>query len=335
LKKREHIKALDGLRGIALLVVFMHHAFHLKLLWMGVDLFFILSGFLITGILLKNKQQAFGPYIRQFYARRIRRILPAYVVFLFVISCVFGLAWMHHWNLYFGLMNVINWKGIHQPGVMSSLWSLAVEEQFYVLWPLAVFLLNRRALTGLAVVLIVAAPVLRAFSSLWFHNHWATYELLPFRMDTLAFGGLLAIWWENLKVGLLRAKKAVALGVAGCWLVAVVGVLILKHLGISTYEVDPLGDSLIYICTLLMMGSMFLLATSGNLKVLFESRVLAWMARISYSFYLFHLFFLQIVPYGPLAAFAVTAAVSTAMWLLIEKPILRSGRREPTTVTAE
>jgi peptidoglycan/LPS O-acetylase OafA/YrhL len=80
-----------------------------------------------------------------------------------------------------------------------------------------------------------------------------------------------------------------------------------------------------------MMGSLFLFATAGNVRILFESKLLAGMARISYSFYLFHLFFLQLIPSIPLAAFAATAATSIAMWFFIEKPILDSGGRGPTT----
>jgi peptidoglycan/LPS O-acetylase OafA/YrhL len=92
----KRITQLDGVRVCAISAVFLQHAFKLKMLWMGVDLFFILSGFLITGILIKNKNATVGTYFGQFYARRARRILPPYILFLFFASIVLGVAWTRH-----------------------------------------------------------------------------------------------------------------------------------------------------------------------------------------------------------------------------------------------
>ena len=91
----KRIEQLDGIRTVAIAAVFIHHTLHVKLLWMGVDLFFILSGFLITGILIGNKSQSIGRYFGHFYERRARRILPPYALLLVVTSVIFGLAWAH------------------------------------------------------------------------------------------------------------------------------------------------------------------------------------------------------------------------------------------------
>ena len=104
-KSGSRITQLDGLRAIAIAAVFIHHAFEVKLLWMGVDLFFVLSGFLITGILFNQKNRAFGKYIGGFYQRRAKRILPAYVVVLIITAIIFGIGWLRYWYLYIGAMN--------------------------------------------------------------------------------------------------------------------------------------------------------------------------------------------------------------------------------------
>src|SRR3977135_195463 len=111
----KRIDQLDGIRALAICAVFIHHAFHAKLLWAGVDLFFVLSGFLITGILIQKKQLPVREYLYGFYERRARRILPPYVLLLVLTSILFGLAWAKHWYLYVFLMNVSVAFGIDRP----------------------------------------------------------------------------------------------------------------------------------------------------------------------------------------------------------------------------
>jgi peptidoglycan/LPS O-acetylase OafA/YrhL len=97
---KERIGQLDGVRMVAIAMVFLGHAGDLRMMWMGVDLFFVLSGFLITGILISSRQRNLGAYIGHFYERRARRILPPYVLLLVVTSLLFGLGWARHWYLY-------------------------------------------------------------------------------------------------------------------------------------------------------------------------------------------------------------------------------------------
>lgn len=143
------IKQLDSVRALAILAVFFHHALKIKLLWMGVDLFFVLSGFLITGVLLNEKHRGIGKYFSHFYERRVRRILPPYGLTLVLASLFFGIAWMRHWYLYILLTNFLLPLHIQHPIAFDPLWSLAVEEQFYLVWPFAVYYLSERHLRAL------------------------------------------------------------------------------------------------------------------------------------------------------------------------------------------
>src|ERR1700721_1022099 len=111
------------------------------MLWVGVDLFFILSGFLITGILINAKSRSLGSYFGPFYERRARRILPPYLLLLLVSSLLFGIGWARHWYLYIFLMNMLAPFGVDHLRSLNVLWSLAVEEQFYLFWPFVVYML--------------------------------------------------------------------------------------------------------------------------------------------------------------------------------------------------
>ena len=106
----QRVPQLDGLRAIAILMVFAHHALHVPFLWTGVDLFFVLSGYLITGILLKAKpERNMRGYWGPFYKRRALRILPPYVGFLGVLSLTFRVPWPHVWYWYAFLQLILLW----------------------------------------------------------------------------------------------------------------------------------------------------------------------------------------------------------------------------------
>ncbi len=180
----KHLPALDGLRGIAVMMVMVHHLFLTKVYpvpervemlvhsgWMGVDLFFVLSGFLITGILLDAKH---GPHrFINFYMRRVLRIFPLYygvlaffLIFLPLLSVMLGggpsfLRSMvaeldpirvHQWRLWLYLQNFGgSWK------LFNHFWSLAVEEHFYLFWPAVIFFTSERgALRACCVAVVVA-----------------------------------------------------------------------------------------------------------------------------------------------------------------------------------
>jgi len=228
MRAEDHIPVLDGIRGLAVLLVIVHHfgfgtdpnyprwagrmLSHLVSLgWTGVDLFFVLSGFLITGILLDAKGSAH--YFRNFYARRVLRIFPLYYGVLLLTFLVLPLlgwgvlgqpreqvwAWLYGVN-WFGLVQE-NWKSrnwfvILNPFqfVFVHFWSLAIEEQFYLVWPLLVWLCSRRALAALCVFLIGLALACRV-GLMWAgcDGLGLPYQFTLCRADALAMGAVLAV----------------------------------------------------------------------------------------------------------------------------------------------
>ncbi|HET9086889.1 MAG TPA: acyltransferase [Acidobacteriaceae bacterium] len=214
---RIHLPALDGLRGLAILLVLVSHLMLFNdrtgsrlgdslaalrgLGWTGVDLFFVLSGFLITGILYDTLQDP--RYFRSFYMRRFLRIFPLYYGFL--LFMVLLAHWQHFsWGgrqyvLLAYLQNTGLWFPVtdFHPGALADLdhfWSLAVEEQFYVFWPLLVFLVRGRSrLIALTLSLSAAAVLLRIALYLHGASPLAIFMSTPCRMDTLLMGGCVAL----------------------------------------------------------------------------------------------------------------------------------------------
>jgi len=211
-----HVPALDGIRGLAILLVMLFHLAHantntpsalvnglLRLggsLWVGVDLFFALSGFLITGILLDSV--ADPHFFKNFYGRRLLRIAPLYYGFLLLLFIVVSTRFAEGprpWVLLLlYLQNTPLWY--HLPATMplaehvSMLWSLAVEEQFYLVWPVVIYLVrDRRKLLWIALAGAVAAPLARALLFAHGASPQETYELTICRADALLGGAWLAL----------------------------------------------------------------------------------------------------------------------------------------------
>ena len=326
------IGALDGVRGIAILLVFVNHAFKVKLAWAGVDLFFVLSGFLITGILLGVKQLRAGAYYGRFYGRRVRRILPPYLLLLAITPVLFGVGWLRFGYMYVFLMNFVTAFGIPHLSSLDVLWSLAVEEQFYLVWPVLVLLLSERALAWAVGVLMLTAPLLRFFCSPEFSNYAPVYMLTPFRMDLLAAGAGLALVWRK------RREWIVRFGGYGPLLsVAALGVLaaLSRQQGFSVTANTPSANVWIYEMTLVASTGVVLWALSGR-----GVQVLAWgplraLGRISYSFYLIHTTVL-IVLERYLAGrwlvagltFVISLVYSALSWKYFEQPILYGSNRK-------
>ncbi len=331
----QRITQLDGVRGLAILAVFLNHALNAKLLWMGVDLFFVLSGFLITGVLLNAKQYSLRGYFAKFYTRRARRILPPYLLTLLVASGIFGAAWTRHWYFYIMANNLLSLFHIHYPAAFYPLWSLAVEEQFYLVWPLAVYLLSERRLAQLAVTFIVLAPMLRA--AFHFRDYGPIYCLTPFRMDLLAAGALLCLAYRHkpsrierfgLETGMLFALSGMG------------GLVILFHYGITTGGNTRIGNSLILECTLLISLGFMLWALSGRFVQGLQWGPLRYIGRISYTMYLVHRGVLYLCStrfdqhVAAIIGFSITVAYASASWYLMEKPLLVHGRKPAALATA-
>ena len=305
---------LDGLRGLAILLVMANNyydgptgggmeslLYHLsKSGWIGVDLFFVLSGFLITGILCDTREAP--GYFRYFYARRVLRIFPLYYGFLLVWtmllawSPVFTTAQRHGWQanqwwywLYLANLH-IGFASGPTPGEPTVFWSLAVEEQFYLLWPLVVAHLSRARLQAACLGLMAIAVLLRVtwhVAEPAIGSSETLYFLTPTRMDALATGALLAVLareppqWVRLArwAGPLAAGLTILLLT---WLVSTRGLR----------KEDPVMQTLGYTLIALAAGSWLLLGlvapARSLLKRLYTHPVLRFFGWYSYGIYVWH-----------------------------------------------
>jgi peptidoglycan/LPS O-acetylase OafA/YrhL len=316
-----HIPVLDGLRGVAILLVLVFHLWpasggHSTLRldealsnviasgWMGVDLFFVLSGFLITGILLDAK--AGRGYFRNFYARRFLRIFPLYYGFVFALVVLIPLlpafredagleavrrnqGWL--WSYLYNVKAALN-PGTHLgEGWAGHLWSLAVEEQFYIVWPAVVFLCRPRSLAWACVFCIIGAPLLRAAILHGFvgdmNTSLASDILMPSRVDTLAIGALIAVavrqpsWLPTLR----RAGPPCAIG----------GGLVFA--GIALYDRSPspfpdrmqiFGLSAIAIAYGGVLITVLMVPAAGRAGRFFAHPGLSFFGRYAYGLYVLH-----------------------------------------------
>lgn len=214
------IKNLDGVRGIAILLVVFFHlpkqagwggATSLTTLpfgWMGVQLFFVLSGFLITRILVGTKDHGFGSYLKRFYVRRVLRIFPLYYGFLLALGLIWAVTSLPpQLERYWPYLATFTWNWTRadvtweESNWFVHLWSLSVEEQFYLVWPFVVFLLPRRGIVLASLVAVLACPFVR----MAFADHYAARGLSPFtvydatywntlgQLDAFAWGALLSL----------------------------------------------------------------------------------------------------------------------------------------------
>lgn len=225
-----HILALDGIRGLAVLLVLVFHIFQVEpapqQTWLrlgyaatrfgqtGVDLFFVLSGFLITGILFDSKTSP--RYFLNFYGRRTLRIFPLYygvlIVLLVIVPAVFGLrvtglSPVSLWTFSANFAMAAGGDG----GMLGHFWSLAIEEQFYLAWPMVVYALGRAALMRVCLVSLVAAAGVRVLVE---SQGVSSFMVTPCRVDTLLLGALLALAARS-PLGLIDwSRQAVAIALA-------------------------------------------------------------------------------------------------------------------------
>jgi peptidoglycan/LPS O-acetylase OafA/YrhL len=320
----QRIRQLDGVRALAILAVFESHSAQVRFMWMGVDVFFVLSGFLITGVLLDARQRGLGAYLRGFYGRRARRILPPYGIFLVLSSLVIGIAWMHYWYFYVFLANLLQPLHISFPGAFAPLWSLAVEEQFYLVWPLAVYFLSECALGRLCVALMIVAPLLRG--AFHFVDHYVVYELTPFRMDLLASGGLLCLVWRSRRELVERwgTKIGILLAAAGY-----AGLRILAHSGMYLPTNTRTSNVLVFEASLVASLGVMVYALAGKGVGWLKVRPLTYIGQISYSMYLVHIGIIAAIFTrfhgwaAMLIAFALTVGYAAISWTVVEKPLLQ------------
>ncbi|WP_035349554.1 acyltransferase family protein [Edaphobacter aggregans] len=297
---QRHMPELDVLRGCAILAVLLYHGLYWSIDsspnrvfnvlvkatvggWLGVNLFFVLSGFLITGILIDTKGRP--DYYRRFYLRRVLRILPAYVAMLVVLLLV---RWLTLKSALLCLLFLANYEGLYRYfhlGTYGPFWSLSVEEQFYLIWPAIVARVSVRGLAFLSLALCLVEPLLRLLSAsslLPLGNvHTATYLIA----DNLAIGALAAIFARS-RYGTLSngIKAGLGLCLAGAMIFAVG-----YPFGI-THRTNLVGDSLQTVpWNIIFTGVLLLLL--GLRSPFFSGRLAAplrFFGDISYGLYLIH-----------------------------------------------
>jgi peptidoglycan/LPS O-acetylase OafA/YrhL len=365
----EHVPALDGIRGVAILAVLVHHfRFILEPIhrsqritlwwsdggWCGVELFFVLSGYLITGILLDSKGK-FG-YFRAFYARRILRIFPLYYAYLIFVFVGLRFWWETHFNRnpwmglnpawYFSYLE--NFKPRHMFGdlFLGHLWSLCVEEQFYLVWPFLIFVLNRFSLTVVCVVGMIASLVCRLLlAGIDVQTSFYLNTLTLASLDSLCAGALVALLVRRRDLSRPTRMLIIAIGLADSLAFALVaaraGTLFLYTRIIHTWGV-----------TLLAIGFaclVYLVTTSGGgwIARILSIAPLRAVGRVSYGMYVLHPVVVAFVlPHvrpitpgtPPFTQFVVKVAVmillsgcsylaAVVSWIVLEQPILRFKRR--------
>jgi peptidoglycan/LPS O-acetylase OafA/YrhL len=362
------IASLDGVRGLAILGVML---FHMTILptagnrfdvawlnlmglgWSGVTLFFVLSGFLITGILFDSKDKAH--YFRNFYARRVLRIFPLYYAVVFFCLVVlpqfdhpkvqnFGRIEGEGWWYWLYLSNFLIFKtGQFRHGVLDVSWSLAIEEQFYLVWPIVVLLLNRRALMWLCGAIVLTAVATRCAMIAGGVSLISVYAFTLSHVDALAIGAFLALAARSpggLRRFVVPGRLLVLLGVA-------------TILGLATARVSLGGDTAVmtgvgYTLLALMYGGLLVLALEApNWSRAFANPFLRTLGKYSYALYLFNNPIRAVVRdlvYGPASfatfmgsampgqilfyvlSFALTLPLAWLSWHLFEKHFLALKR---------
>jgi len=333
---------IEGLRGIAILLVLLFHA---GLPWtpggfIGVDVFFVISGFLITGKLWRESQQPGGLSITKFYAWRIRRLLPAALVAVAIVS-LFGLliaAPLNRSELAAdgaaSALSIANMRFISSvdyfaptasPSPFLHFWSLSVEEQFYLVWPALIVLLTWRGGSSRRLIAALVIGVIASFAfSLWLTDASPAraFYLLPTRLWQLGAGGLLAL------IGVVgTSRRSGALAWAGLAAIALAGVALTSEM--------PYPGLAALLPTLGAVALLYGGAAPGGPLRLLTAAPLRFLGKISYSLYLWHwpllvlpLMFLERALSGVEIVVAVAAAigVSWLSWRFVEQPF-RYGER--------
>lgn len=350
----KRFQALDSVRGIAILLVLIWHYLprdgsspgwlltSIGMFWSGVDLFFVLSGFLIGGILLQNANSK--NYFSTFYIRRAARIIPLYALVVLVLFIVIRWApsfiekstrsHLPFWSYLTFTQNFLYAikERFNDPWIDVT-WSLAIEEQFYIALSLLVKSLNRRKLAVVAGGLFILAPILRHFAP----NFMVAYLLPLHRADSLMLGVLLALVWQWDEGREFLHRHVVAFRLS-C-LLFFLGAAYLTHRG--TWIGDPVGHFwlALFYCNFIVLA----LVQNDRVRRLnpLNNKVLEWFGLRSYGIYLFHKPVQLLVPLlltryltDELSTWAVIAiytvilfVVSELSYRILEKPIMVWGHR--------
>ena len=315
-----HMPALDGIRGVAILLVMVCHftrimdpntpsqLFFSNLTeagWIGVDLFFVLSGFLITGILLDSRDSA--NYFFSFYMRRILRIFPLYYTACFVYLVILPLVQNHLGRLtsvhlipsdqVWFWAYAANWGQAVRGRPFNALvhfWSLAIEEQFYLVWPLVVRVTSKRTFARLCLALVLVSQLLRLVLYLKGFSLFVIFQITVTRLDGLALGALTALavrdeWWLARVASCLKYLIPLPL-------------VVLVVLGIVSGGFSQTKGPLVILFSPLLLAVMFagilisaIVRRGSKLETYLRVPWLRSCGKYSYAMYVFHLPLMMIV----------------------------------------
>jgi peptidoglycan/LPS O-acetylase OafA/YrhL len=342
--QKSHLPSLDGIRAIAVaLVVFYHLGIPGVPGGMGVLIFFVLSGFLITWLLLKEEERFGRISLKLFYARRTLRIFPAFYVYWFLIIALSVISSRHIFRAqalcsFFYVSNYYQ-SIFGDPNTgLSHTWSLGIEEQFYVLWPVTfMFLKKNRHRIRFLLWSIAAVWCYREFLILVVHRSEAyIYEAFDTRADHLMVGCILAVAlrervWPRLWQLLVRSPQCMWITISGFVISAA-----LTHLGRATYR-----DSVGFILEPLLAAALIVQGTAYSSAAL--GKILNWgwvsyVGVISYSIYLYHPLAMGLgeklfrklpglASAAPLGAVLSVVAVGSASYWLLEQPLQKLRAR--------
>ncbi len=333
-----HLPSLDGLRACAILLVLVGHLGHTTnfpvriptaalgdLGNLGVRIFFVLSGFLITHLLLREERRTGTISLRRFYLRRALRIFPAFYVFLLALWMAHGLGWIpfpgrDQWAAATYTMNFLRDRGWYA----GHTWSLAVEEQFYLLWPGIFLLAGPRRRNQVVIGAMIAAPLFRIAILILLPSWQLTIgEAFPTVMDTIATGAALALLQPYLRA-IPRYRSLIASNLVYLLPFAIVAINALDaHWSWPGWLA---GETLLNV--MIAVGvDRALQAPHGPIGCLLNLRAIAWIGTLSYSLYLWQQPFMirggvalvQRFPWN--LGFAAVAAVASH-WI-VEQPFLR------------
>jgi peptidoglycan/LPS O-acetylase OafA/YrhL len=312
-----YFHSLDGLRGLAMILVLIFHfarmkssAFTFEIGWVGLQIFFVLSGFLITRILLSSKNLTLKHFLRQFYLRRALRIFPLYygylvllLVLFFIINEPKDILGYYNYLLTYSYNFSILSNDWQLSRMYVHLWSLSVEEQFYIIWPFAVYFLSTKSLKKLMVGLILVVPLFRFLLQIYLTNtfeskdqefignmvYWFSFS----HFDAFALGGALNFVSEDF-LGISK-KIWLYITLLGCIVAGSINGLALQAHGL--FEISTLGYPLhstinnqhIWSYSLLNLFFAALIWNTITAKrSIFNFKPLQEIGKISYSMYIFH-----------------------------------------------
>lgn len=310
---KQYIKSLDSLRACAIISVMLFHTGFLECGWIGVQTFFVLSGFLITSILLEMKDNlSFPDYIKKFYIRRALRIFPIYYLYLIFLSIVFLIfefpkdfnsAWIFLYTYTYNLSGLI--KELYHSHFFVHFWSLCVEEQFYLVWPLLIFILSKNQMKCCTVFLIFLGPFIRLLMGnippeISIENGNNVYWFPGSHLDAFAIGGSISIF--HLVNKIKNIYPVVCWAIYFFLIIGLMNKISLQNYGVFVndttfgYPMDFMNNYQhvwsYSICNVLSAILIVYLIgkenSETNIRNVFLNRFFLFIGKISYGMYIFH-----------------------------------------------